>query len=335
MIPDTKVVKTPKVAVIGCGNIGSRWDETARQDAVLTHAGAWHRLQALTALADMDPERLATAGRFWGVTALYADYRALLAEVRPDIVSIATPTGLRLPLVEAALASGARAILLEKPIALTLDEALAIKAVCGTEVVVAVNYLRRYDPTLQALAAQIHAGRLGTIQHVVGRYGKGIVENGSHWIDLIQWWFGAVQRVRVLRRLPDDRPDHDPTLDAVLEIGGAVPIYLLAVDHRHYSLFEMDIVGTKGRVTLTKRGSRLQHWEAEPDALFPGYRVLQLEGDLHADLGLGLLRAAKDLLAVWRGEQIKPSCTLEDGIAALRTVLALRETAQGEKSELS
>ena len=324
--------KKPKVAVIGCGNIGSRWDEVGRHDAVLTHAGAWHRLGVLTALADPVPERLSAASHYWGVSALYADYQALLAEIRPDIISIATPTALRLPLVQATLDAGVRAILLEKPVAATPDEAEAIAlAVHNAGAIVAVNYLRRYDATLRQIAHQISSGQLGRIQHVVGRYGKGILENGSHWIDWIQWWFGPVQHVQVLRRLQDERPDADPTLDAVLTVampaGLTIPVYLLAVDYRDYALFELDIVGTSGRMTLTDRGMRVQRWEASSDPLFPSYRTLRPMEETQADLGHALLRAAEDVLAVWRGERPMPCCTLDDGIAALKTVWALQHTA--------
>ncbi|CAK0759130.1 Predicted dehydrogenase [Gammaproteobacteria bacterium] len=320
----------PRAAVIGCGNIGSRWDEASSGNAILTHAGAWHRLGLLTALVDPNPERLVAAGRYWGGSTLYPDYQTLFAAEQLDLVSIATPTALRLPVIEAALAAGVRAILLEKPVATTIEEAQAIATVTRTAgAAVAVNYLRRYDAALRQGAAWVQSGRLGAIQHVVGRYGKGILENGSHWIDLIQWWLGPVQGSRVLRRLSDDRPDHDPTLDAVLEVGPAgaiVPVHLLAVDHRHYALFELDIVGSAGRITLTERGAYLRHWEVITDPLFPGYRVLQLANELRADLEHALLRAAEDLLAAWRGERSVPSCTLEDGLAALKAALALRDT---------
>ena len=56
------VPATIRAAVIGCDNIGSRWDEAGRGNAVLTHAGAWHRLGLLAAFADPDSARLKAAG---------------------------------------------------------------------------------------------------------------------------------------------------------------------------------------------------------------------------------------------------------------------------------
>lgn len=320
----------PRVAVIGCGNIGSFWDETNKSNqAILTHAGAWNHLGLLSALSDSDPERLCAASRHWGVKACYSDYRELLANERLDLVSIATPTTLRLPLIKAILAAGIRAVLLEKPVAATFQDAQAIVAMIRTSgAIVAVNYSRRYDPTLRQVATLVSTGQLGTIQHVVGRYGKGIVENGSHLIDLIQWWLGPTQSCSVLRRVDDDRLDHDPTLDAELKVGlpqTMIPVYLLGVDHRHYSLFELDIVGSAGRISLTERGGRIQHWEVISDSIFPSYRVLHAAEELHIDLTRLVSRAVENLLAVWGGKHSAPYCTLEDAFAALKTALALRD----------
>jgi len=312
----------PRAAVIGCGKIGASWDETHRTDAVLTHAGAWGRLGILCGCADPIAQRRDAIARRWPGVVNYADYHDLLA-THPDIISIATPTVLRLPVIEAALAAGIRALLIEKPLAVNLKEARAIvDAVHAAGAIVAVNYLRRYEPQLIQVAEEIKNGRLGKIQHAIGRYGKGINENGSHLLDLIHWWLGPVKRAQVLRRVADDRPAADPTIDVFFEVEhhtDIVPVYLVAVDHRNYALFELDIVGSAGRLLMSERGMYLQRWETIPDPLFPDYRILQRVEEAHPDLSHALLYAAEDLLAVWRGERVAPRCTLEDGYAVLET----------------
>ena len=55
--------------------------------------------------------------------ALYRDYRQMLAEVQPDICIVATHPELHCEMVEAcAQAPATRAILCEKPMALSLEE---------------------------------------------------------------------------------------------------------------------------------------------------------------------------------------------------------------------
>lgn len=314
----------PRAVVIGCGKIGSLWDETHRTDAVLTHAGAWWRLGLLTGCAEPEFKRWDAILRRWPGVLIYADYRELLEKTRPDLVSIATPSEIRLPVIEAALAAGVRAILIEKPLATTLNEARAIiQAAHDFGAVVAVNYLRRYDPQMMRIAAEIKKGCLGIIQQAIGHYGKGIRENGSHLIDLIHWWIGPVHQAQVLRRGADDRSDADPTLDVLLEIErdqDVVPVYLTGIDYRHYALFELDIIGHTGRLLLSDRGMYLQRWEAAPDRLFPGYRVLNLVEEIQPDISHGLLHAATDLLSVWRGVRNAPCATLADGYAVLEAL---------------
>lgn len=318
------IPRQPRAAVIGCGNIGSLWDETHHNDAILTHAGAWWRLGMLCGCADPNPGRRLAVTQRWPDVAVYADYHDLLATLRPDIVSIATPTELRLPVIMAALAAGVRALLIEKPLAPTLSEAQAIiEMIRSAGASAAVNYLRRYEPQFLQVATEITAGRLGIIQHACGHYGKGIRENGSHLLDLIHWWLGKIRTAQVLRHIADDRSGADPTLDLLLTVerhDGTIPVYLTAVDQRNYALFELDILGSTGRIILSNRGMSLQIWEAIPDPLFPGYRVLQLAEEKRPDLTHALLHAATDLVAVWRGERPEPRCTLDDGFAVLATI---------------
>src|SRR6266540_1030899 len=95
----------------------------------------------VVAAADVNPEALAGFGDEFGVPAehRYADYRDLLAREQPDIVSVCSHPPLHAPMVLAAARHRPRAILCEKPIALTLPEADAMIAACravGTLLVV-------------------------------------------------------------------------------------------------------------------------------------------------------------------------------------------------------
>ena len=168
----------PQVAIIGCGNIGSRLDEQNLTGAILSHAGAYQRsgLVHLSTLCDTSPQRLHECGCVRGVDKLYTDYRIMLREEPIDILSICTPTIQRLPLVQAAIESGVRIIFCEKPLAYSLAEAETIyKVVQASQTIMAVNYLRRWDPSLQEVVDTFKKGQIGQIQHAVAYYGKGIL----------------------------------------------------------------------------------------------------------------------------------------------------------------
>ena len=318
----------PSVGLFGCGRIGSALDE-GNSEHVLTHASAIGREAGvqLAAICDPDPERLASAGRARGVSALYTDPEALFAHEAVDIVVIATPTELRTSLIEQALDAGVRTFVLEKPIAANLAEAEAIAArLKAASATVAVNYLRRYASGLQALAQRLRSGAFGALNYANVHYGKGINNNGSHAIDLMRWWFGDPESVTVTGRVEDGRKD-DPTLHVVYHLAkdmGHAPVTFQASDHRALSLFEIDLVCTKGRVRITERGAHLRVSTVAPDPTFPGYAALGAEEVTEGGVHHALAGLWRDLAEVFKGTKGAPRCTLDDGLAAMRIVEATR-----------
>src|SRR5688500_4726172 len=87
-----------RAGVIGTARGGSWFDDLHPDSPELipsSHAGCFvaHPQTELVAGCDLDPERLRAFGQRWGVTALYADYREMLAKERLDVVGIATSWG--------------------------------------------------------------------------------------------------------------------------------------------------------------------------------------------------------------------------------------------------
>ena len=113
-----------RVALIGCGKIGSELADDVRADGagVNTHAGAYRACPRteLIAVCDLNPARAERCERRWNVPAWYTDPIRLLDEQRPTIVSVCTPDQTHADVVRAALLTeGVKAILAEKPLALT------------------------------------------------------------------------------------------------------------------------------------------------------------------------------------------------------------------------
>lgn len=123
------------VGVIGCGEI-----------AQLMHLPFIQELPAfrVAALCDISAGVLEKLGEQYGVSALYSDYRALLADPAVDAVAICTYD--HGEIVAAALAAG-KHVLVEKPLAFTPEEARPLVEQAETSGVVAmVGYMKLYDP---------------------------------------------------------------------------------------------------------------------------------------------------------------------------------------------
>lgn len=148
---------------------------------------------ALCAAADVSPEARDAFGEEFEVAAerRYADYRVLLERERPDIVSVCSHPPLHAPMVLAAARHRPRAILCEKPIALTLPDADAMIDACreaGTLLV--VGHQRRFAPQYVAAQRVIVSGVLGPIRLIeaYGHPGSSLLVDSTHTVDLLRFF---------------------------------------------------------------------------------------------------------------------------------------------------
>ncbi len=325
-----------KAAIIGCGMIGSEFSDDPLIKGIYTHAGAWRACKEidLIAVCDADPVRAKRCAERWGVVRWYTDVRAMFEQERPDLVSVCTPDATHYPIIDAAIESpGMRGILAEKPLALELVQVEQLIArAAERNVRLAVNYSRRYSPGHQALRQRIRFGELGAIQSIAGFYTKGTLHNGTHWFDLARFLIGEVTEVRGFNRLYED--SEDPTLDVRLNFQGGASGSLLGLEAIAYSLFEMDIVGTLGRVRIVDSGHWFENFHAGDSPYYSGYRTLLPGGRDAGHMEDTLLHAARDLITSIQ-EKRAPLCDGHDARIALAIGLAARiSSANGGLSQV-
>ena len=93
----------------------------------------------------------------------YEDYRTLLADVRPDVVVIATPHPLHAAMAIDCLRAGCH-VLLEKPMAIAVSEADRIIAEADAAGrVLAINFQQRFRPVVERARALIDDGAIGPL----------------------------------------------------------------------------------------------------------------------------------------------------------------------------
>jgi len=319
-----------RAAVIGCGRIGASFSLHLPGSEVRSHCQAYHehpRIQ-LVGVCDTDADRAAEASRRWN-TDSNTDAVALCARLRPDIVSICTPDRTHAELARALLAEAApRALLVEKPLALNGDDGESLLALARAKsCAVAVNYSRRFSPAFQAIARELRAGRHG--RPILGRfvYGKGLLHNGSHALDLMRFWLGEPDKVRAGPVAWG--PEGDPSESADLWFAGGGRVRLEAFDERVATVFELDVLTEGSRWTATRGGRDWTFYAAQDDPSLPGYRSYLPTGrertdTLFADtLGRTLWYAVDNAVAALDGEA-PLLCTGEDGLEAVRWVEKIR-----------
>lgn len=321
-------------ALIGCGKIGSEFagDPLMKGD-VFTHAEAYTRCPdtELVAVCDSDPSRLARCGERWDIAARYTSVVDLTETERPDIASVCTPDATHYEVVRQVLTGVhvPRGVLCEKPLANAPDQARElVKLARQKGVVLAVAYMRRFADNIRALKSFLSEGKLGEIQAVNGWYTKGTLHNASHWFDLLRFLVGEVSWVQGMDALKE--AGADPTLDILLGLENGALASLRAVNAQRYTVFEMDILGSLGRVQLVDSCFRINLSLTAPSPRYSGYIELAPAPSDFGERRNLMLHAVEDLAhCVLTGK--RPVCSGEDGVAASRIGWAARESAQTGK----
>jgi predicted dehydrogenase len=122
----------------------------------------------IVAVADADPKGLAVAAQKLGGVKAFADYRAMLAEAKPDIVAIC-PRHIHehRDMIVAAVEAGVKGIYIEKPFVRTLAEADEIVKLCADkDVRLAIAHRNRYHPVLKTVKQLIDSGEIGELKEV-------------------------------------------------------------------------------------------------------------------------------------------------------------------------
>lgn len=146
------------VALIGTGFMG-KCHAMAWRSVAATFGGAHPRLEIL---CDTPADKAEGFARQFGFARSSDDWQATVTDPAVDVVSITTPNSLHRPMAEAALAAG-KHVWLEKPMALTLNDAEAMAALAaerpGQVTMLGYNYLR--NPAFQAAVKLIRSGAIG------------------------------------------------------------------------------------------------------------------------------------------------------------------------------
>lgn len=232
-----------RTLVIGAGNISSLYDKPT-DDKVLTHAHAIIKNSdfVLLGFVDVDLEKAKKAADTWGGMA-YSSLDEVSAEV--DLICIAVPDRLHYQMIKEAVNIHPRAIIIEKPLSLDFNEGRELADIVDKRHILAeVNYSRRFITGFSYLKRKISS--MGLLLGGTVLYGKGLIHNGSHMVNLLLFLFGNMRVVSCLNAIEDYAPD-DKSKEIVYEIDNAYVVFQ-PVDARNVTVFEFDLRFSLGRV---------------------------------------------------------------------------------------
>lgn len=257
----------------------------------------------LTAVGHYDPRRFAEISRSFRVPCLELDDILALPEV--DVVCICTPSGLHADQAVQAAEAG-KHVLVEKPMALSLDDADRMIAACGNnQVQLGVVFQRRAEPLFQKIHRAVRAGNLGdltagfvTMPYV--RYqayydsagwrgtwaldGGGVLMNqGIHLIDLLVWYMGDPVTVQAVGGTLHRDIEVEDTAAAVLRFAnGAVATITATTTAAPGYAHRFELYGTLGGLQVEGENIRLWRYADKDRVADDG-----MDSEQAADAGSG------------------------------------------------
>jgi predicted dehydrogenase len=251
-----------RFAIVGCGLIGRK-----RAEAI---ARLGHRM--VLAVDRAKDCAVALAEPFGAHQA--TDFRAATEAAEIDAVVVATPHAELSTIARASLETG-KHVLVEKPAGRNLAEVSAVaKAADTAGRIVKVGYNHRFHPAMLKAREIVDRGELGQLMFVRGRYGHGgrpgyekewrferaisgggeLVDQGSHLIDLAQWFLGEFTDVTAALRTFFWNAEVEDNAFLTLATSEGRIAWLHASWSEWKNLFSFEIYGRQGKLEINGLG---------------------------------------------------------------------------------
>jgi len=337
-----------RFALVGCGRISKNHIE-----ALAKHAGRaeW------VAVCDSNPAALAAAEAATGAPG-FDSLAALLAGSQPDVVVLASPSGLHSQQA-IEIARAGRHVLTEKPMATKLEDGIAMVRACrDAGVKLFVVKQNRLNATVQAVKRAIDEGRFGRIYMSTvnvfwtrpqsyydaakwrGRWdldGGAFMNQASHYVDLLDWLVGPVDNIHAYTATlaRDIEAEDTGVMSLRLRHGGLASINVTMLTYPQNLEGSITILGEKGTVKIGGTAvNKIEHWQfadsrPEDDAVkAASYELGQGGGSVY---GFGHPLYYDNVIKTLRGE----ASAEVDGYEGLRSleilIAAYRSARDGQR----
>lgn len=315
-----------RAAVIGGGLMGALMDNP-QTTPPLTHAGGFLHHPDYELVAICDPQPAASLAD-WPCK-LYTQLEDLLSKEPLDIVSVAVPKEQQPAILSRLLEADLKAVIAEKPLAPTFIQTCILRdnyKAAGRPLL--VNLSRRYSALYQQLAAKFHKGDEIVLCASL-YYGKGLLHNGIHAIDLARMLFGEVLSAQPLSVWFDAFPE-DGTMSAFLQLEHCRQFHLNALDERYFTCFELDIITNKARYIINNDHRTLHTSIVQNETGIPPGKRLVSHGSQSTDYTLSILSLLNNALAVIQGTAV-PLCNADTLYNAQKIIEQLQQRSREDK----
>lgn len=335
-----------RIGLIGCGEV-----------CELKHLPALREIPGsrVTAVADVDEVRARRVASRYDIEHVFSEPRSLIQSGVADVIGVLVPPAAHLQVASMAIEAGHH-VLVEKPVALTLDHANRLVSLAHRhDVRTLMGFHMRWHRLVRRARRYIESGALGTIESIRATWnsprsdrgipdwkrrrvdgGGSLVEIGVHLFDLWRWLLRTeVEEVFAITR-HGERDDENAIVTALLANGVLASAHL---SERTGHDTHVEICGSEGRLRVS--GQRFDGFEtyARQETDGGGRPRLRAVERFFGELprAVALRRHLGDYGDSYKGawghlleaiDTRQPiECTVEDGREALRVALAAAASA--------
>ena len=340
IIRDRKI----RVAVVGCGRISKNHFlsiETHKKDL------------ELVAVCEIEPDILKKHQDKFDVPG-YLDIKQMLSEVKIDLVILCTPSGLHAD--QTIMASEFKThVITEKPMATRWSDGVKMVKACDEAAVrLFVVKQNRLNPTLKLLKRATSEKRFGKINMVHlnifwsrpqeyydqgsgwrGTWefdGGAFMNQASHYVDLLDWLIGPVERVHSLTSTTRDIEVEDTGVLNIKWRNGALGSMCVTMLTYPKNLEgSITILGDKGSVRIGGvAANEIQHWDFA-DKKDYDKSVSEANYNTTSVYGYGHPIYFQNVINVLRGES-EPETDGREGLKSLELLIAAYLSARDDKT---
>lgn len=339
-----------KYALIGCGRISTNHIKAAVNNHLKIAAVCDivpEHMEALLAKHDLQDETSIKR---------YTDYKTMIQEVKPELVSIATESGLHAEIALFCIGQGIN-VIIEKPMAMSIADADdIIKLAEEKKVKVSACHQNRFNIAIQEMRKALDQGRFGRLSHgsihvrwnrnqdyytqapwrgTWAQDGGALMNQCIHGIDLLRWTFGGeIEEVygQTRQQFHDYLETEDVGVAVVKFKNGAIATIEGTTNVYPHNLEEtLYIFGEKGTVKIGgKSTNNIDVWDFA-DETEADYKNKGLEEATSNVYGNGHTSLFADVMDAIQNDR-KPYVDAYAGKDALELVLAIYKSQKEGKA---
>lgn len=332
-----------RIAIVGCGRIAKN-----HFGSLDKHADNFE----LVAVCDTNPAHSAPYSNQYDVPA-YTSMEAMLAQHKPDLVSLCTPSGIHADQAALAAKHGVH-VITEKPMATRWSDGVRMVKACDEAGVrLFVVKQNRRNTTLQLLKRAVEEKRFGKI-HMVhlnvfwtrpqayydqakwrGTWefdGGAFMNQASHYVDLLDWLIGPVDKVQAMMSTTRDIEVEDTGVLNVRWRNGALgSMSVTMLTYPQNLEGSITILGEKGTVRIGGVAvNDIQLWQFDEPRDYDA-QTQSANYETTSVYGFGHPLYYKNVVDVMRGVA-EPETDGREGLKSLEMLIAAYLSARDGKT---